>query len=132
MLRKAASNTASSQDLEATGVRQAALLSAPPSLVSTTEIVLTVVTAAQGLVAVVILLFMGEEERLRSAVDWYRRVRRQAALPSGLGTSIPQGQLRLAKCVLLLSAFVVVMYVPVAGQCAFWTMEHAVPTCGAA
>jgi len=126
VLREVATNTASSQDPEATGVSQSALLSARPSLVSTTDMVLSVVTAVQGLVAAAILLFQREKERLRSAVNWYRRARGQEALPNFPGSSTRPGQLRLARCLLMLLALVVVVYVPFAGCGAFWTLEHEV------
>ena len=126
VLREVATNTASSQDPEATGVSQSALLSARPSLVSTTEMVLSVVTAVQGLVAAAILLFQREKERLRSAVNWYRRARGQEALPNFPGASTPPDQLRLARCLLMLLALVVVVYVPFSGCGAFWTLEHEV------
>jgi len=117
LLRVASAAAASTQDGVATGLNADAFLSAPPRLASTTEIGLSVVTAVQGLVAVAVLLFVREDDRLRSVVDWYRRTKRLPALPSGPGAPIPRSQLLLARCLLWLLALGIALYV----EDGFWT-----------
>lgn len=61
-LRRSASTLGSTQDVVASGLREASFLSPKPPLVSKTETVLSIVTAAQGVIVAFVLLYVEAEE----------------------------------------------------------------------
>lgn len=77
ILRRSAATLASTQDVVASGLRDGAFLSSKPSRLSATEMVLVIVTAAQGVVVVFVLLFVQPDEWGHRAVRLWRRVRRE-------------------------------------------------------
>lgn len=61
-LLQAASTIASTQDVVASGLREGAFLSPKPNRLSTTEVVLSIVSAAQGVAVTFVLLFVEADE----------------------------------------------------------------------
>lgn len=111
LLRVAASSAASSQDAVATGHQAANFQSKVPSLVSSIEIALLVVTALQGLFAAFVLLFVAPDERLRRFEATYRLWRHWAPLPRNEKITVPRRERFVPRVVLLLVVVIIAVYV---------------------
>lgn len=113
ILRRSASTLGSTQDVVASGLREAAFLSPKPPLVSQTEAVLAIVTAAQGVVVAIVLLFVEAEEWGLLISRLFRRLFRQRPPPQVPAADTSLGE-RLGRLVgLLLLSVGLTVYVDV-------------------
>lgn len=71
-LLRSASSIASSQDTVASGLRDGAFLDPKPELKSLSEVVLSIVTAVQGVAVAFLLLFVDADARAGRMLDWWR------------------------------------------------------------
>lgn len=72
ILLRSASSIASSQDAVASGLRDAAFLKTKPERKSSSDVVLSIVTALQGVAVAFLMLFVDADARALRMLDWHR------------------------------------------------------------